>query len=104
MVVNDTTLLVDFINRAKKQGASTYEAVVESRKVRLRPIVLTTLTTLLGVLPMAFGLGGDEPYLAPMAITMFWGVLFSTLLSLFLVPCLYMIIDDIQVRFFKRTA
>jgi multidrug efflux pump subunit AcrB len=104
VVVNDTTLLVDFINRAKSQGASTYEAVVESRKVRLRPIVLTTLTTLLGVLPMAFGLGGDEPYLAPMAITMFWGVLFSTLLSLFLVPCLYMIIDDIQQKFFKKKA
>jgi multidrug efflux pump subunit AcrB len=104
IVVNNSILLVDFVNRARERGADIYDAVIESGKTRLRPIILTSLTTLLGLAPMAFGLGGSEPYLAPMAISMFWGVLFSTLLTLFLVPCLYLIVEDIKKKWAELPA
>ncbi|MBN2224492.1 MAG: efflux RND transporter permease subunit [Deltaproteobacteria bacterium] len=98
IVVNNSILLVDFVNRARDRGADIYDAVIDSGKTRLRPIILTSLTTLLGLLPMAFGLGGSEPYLAPMAISIFWGLLFSTPLTLFVVPCLYLIVEDIKKK------
>ncbi len=98
IVVNNSILLVDFVNRARERGASLYDAVIDSGKTRLRPIVLTSLTTLLGLFPMAFGIGGSEPYLAPMAISIFWGLLFSTPLTLYVVPCLYLIVEDGKKR------
>jgi multidrug efflux pump subunit AcrB len=96
IVVNNSILLVDFVNRARERGADIHDAVIDSGKTRLRPIILTSLTTLLGLFPMAFGIGGSEPYLAPMAISIFWGLLFSTPLTLFVVPCLYLIVEDIK--------
>ncbi len=99
VVVNNSVLLVDFINRARENGESLWDAVVDSGKTRLRPIILTSITTLVALFPLAFGIGGEEPYLAPMAISMFWGMLFSTLLTLFAVPCLYLIVEDIRARF-----
>ncbi len=99
IVVNNSILLLDFINRARENGMSIREAVVQSGKTRLRPIILTSLTTLGGLFPMAFGIGGSEPYLAPMAISMFWGMLFSTVLTLFAVPALYVIAEDLKSRF-----
>ncbi len=102
IVVNNSILLVDFVNRARAKGSDIYDAIIDSGKIRLRPIVLTSLTTLLGLFPMAFGIGGEEPYLAPMAISMFWGVLFSTLLTLFIVPCLYLILEDIKQGGIKK--
>jgi multidrug efflux pump subunit AcrB len=99
IVVNNSILLLDFINRARENGSSVHDAVIDSGKTRLRPILLTSLTTLGGLFPMAFGIGGSEPYLAPMAISMFWGMLFSTMLTLFAVPALYIITEDFKVRF-----
>jgi multidrug efflux pump subunit AcrB len=96
IVVNNSILLLDFINRARESGMPLRQAVIESGKTRLRPIMLTSLTTLGGLFPMAFGIGGSEPYLAPMAISMFWGMLFSTMLTLFAVPALYIISEDIK--------
>lgn len=98
IVVNNSILLLDFINRARETGSSLHDAVIDSGKTRLRPILLTSLTTLGGLFPMAFGIGGAEPYLAPMAISMFWGMLFSTLLTLFAVPALYIITEDLKAR------
>ena len=102
IVVNDSLVLVDFINRARIGGKKLYDAVLESGKIRLRPVLLTTLTTIAGLGPMAFGLGGKEPYLAPMAISIVWGLAFASVLTLLIIPCLYMILDDIRVRFFDR--
>ena len=98
VVVNNSVLLIDFINRAREGGESLWDAVVDSGKIRLRPIILTSITTLVALFPLAFGIGGEEPYLAPMAISMFWGMLFSTMLTLFAVPCLYLIVEDIKDR------
>ncbi len=96
IVVNNSILLVDFINRARENGSSIRDAVIDSGKTRLRPILLTSMTTLGGLFPMTFGIGGSEPYLAPMAISMFWGMLFSTMLTLFAVPALYVITEDFK--------
>jgi multidrug efflux pump subunit AcrB len=96
IVVNDSLVLVDFINRARATGMKVYDAVLESGKTRLRPVLLTSLTTIGGLGPMAFGLGGSEPYLAPMAISIVWGLTFATVLTLLIIPCLYIIVDDIK--------
>jgi multidrug efflux pump subunit AcrB len=97
-VVNNSGHLIDFINRAREDGEPLWDAVVDSGKIQLRPIILTSITMLASLFPLAFGVGGEEPYLAPMAISMFWGMLFSTMLTLFAVPCLYLIVEDIRDR------
>jgi multidrug efflux pump subunit AcrB len=102
IVVNDSLVLVDFINRARATGMKAYDAVLESGKTRLRPILLTSLTTIGGLGPMAFGLGGSEPYLAPMAISIVWGLMFATVLTLLIIPTLYLIIDDISTYFTEK--
>jgi HAE1 family hydrophobic/amphiphilic exporter-1 len=98
IVVSNSILLLDFINRARASGIAPFDAVKESGMIRLRPILLTSITILMGLFPVAFGIGGREAMIAPMAIAMFWGVLFSTLLTLFVVPCLYIIVEDIKKR------
>ncbi len=90
IVVNDSLVMVDFINREVRSGIPLHEAVVNGAKLRLRPIILTTVTTIAGLLPMVFGVFGSEEFLAPMAISIVWGLGFSTLLTLFLVPSVYM--------------
>ncbi len=102
LVVNDSIVLVDFINRSREQGMGLYEAVLESGKVRLRPIILTTVTTIGGLLSMALGIGGAEPMLTPMAAVVVWGLMFSTTLTLLVVPCLYMIAEDVRKKFARE--
>ncbi len=99
LVVNDAIVLVDFINRSREEGMGVYEAVVTSGKVRLRPIILTTVTTIGGLLSIALGFGGRESMLTPMAAVVVWGLLFSTTLTLLVVPCLYMVVEDIKAKF-----
>ncbi|MBN2224787.1 MAG: efflux RND transporter permease subunit [Deltaproteobacteria bacterium] len=104
LVVNDSIVLVDFINRSRDQGMGMYEAVVESGKIRLRPIILTTVTTIGGLISMALGIGGKEPMLTPMASVVVWGLLFSTTLTLLVVPCIYMIVEDIREKFSREKS
>ncbi len=104
IVVNDAIVMVDFINRARDKGANLYEAVIETGKIRLRPILLTTLTTIGGLLPMAIGIGGREPMLTPMAVSIVWGLAFGVLLTLVIIPCLYLVIEDIKQRVAKRNS
>jgi multidrug efflux pump subunit AcrB len=68
---------------------------VEGASDRLRPVILTTLTTIAGVLPLAYGIGGTDAYMAPIALALGWGLLFATVLTLVLVPCPYMIFHDV---------
>jgi multidrug efflux pump subunit AcrB len=98
IVVNDSIVMVDFINRARDKGMELYDAVIETGKVRLRPILLTSLTTIGGLMPMAIGIGGREPMLTPMAVSIVWGLAFAVLLTLVVIPCLYIIVDDIGKR------
>ena len=92
IVVNNGIVLVDRINQLLAQGASLKTAIIDGSVSRLRPILMTVATTVLGLLPLAFGttqIGGDGPPYAPMAIAIIGGLLFSTITSLFLVPYAY---------------
>ncbi|MEE2599269.1 MAG: efflux RND transporter permease subunit [SAR324 cluster bacterium] len=97
IVVNDSLILVDFINRSHEKGAAVFEAVVESGVRRFRPILLTTLTTFFGLMPMLFETSIQARFLIPMAISLAFGVLFSTFIILYLVPVLYTILEDTRL-------
>lgn len=89
IIVNNGIVLVDYINQMRRDGMSKKEAIVESGKTRLRPILMTALTTILAMLTMAFGIGDGSEMMQPMAITMEGGLIYGTLLTLFVVPCIY---------------
>lgn len=99
VVVNDSLVLIDATNLFRSQGYSGIEAVLLGAKRRLRPILLTSLTTFLGLAPMIAEKSLQARFLIPMAISLGFGVLFSTLVILLLVPCLYLIIEDIRGLF-----
>ncbi|MFQ5803305.1 MAG: efflux RND transporter permease subunit [Candidatus Methylomirabilales bacterium] len=96
VVVNDSLILVDFINRARKEGMPRHEAILQSGMARLRPVLLTTITTVGGLIPLAFFSTGQAKFLSPMAIAVVWGLSFATILTLILIPCLYAMLDDIK--------
>ncbi len=93
IVVNNAIVLIDYINQMRKSGMAKLEAIKEAGKVRLRPIMMTTLTTVLGLLPLALGLGEGAEVRAPMAITVIGGLLVSTMLTLVVIPVVYSIVD-----------
>ena len=96
IVVNDSLVLIDFINRYRKEHPNQlYLAIVRACHVRMRPIILTSLTTIFGLAPMAFGLGGKSIFWAPLATAIMWGLGFATLLILSMVPAYYAILQDI---------
>jgi multidrug efflux pump subunit AcrB len=95
VVVNDSIVLVDFLNRAKSKGKSSFDAAVEAGLRRFRPVWLTTLTTVAGLVPMVYGIGGTDKFLQPAAVALGYGLLFGTVLILLLIPALCMIRDDI---------
>jgi multidrug efflux pump subunit AcrB len=98
IVVNDSLVLVDFINKRRERGMELDEAVVEAARLRLRPIFLTSVTTIAGLAPLALGIGGRSELLAPMATAISWGLTFSTVLILVIVPCLYRSVDGMSGR------
>jgi HAE1 family hydrophobic/amphiphilic exporter-1 len=101
IVVNNAIILVDCINSRIKEGMSRREAIIEGGKIRLRPIMMTTTTTILGLLPLALGLGEGAELRMPMGITVIGGLLFSTLLTLILVPVVYDIVEKIKESVWK---
>jgi multidrug efflux pump subunit AcrB len=98
IVVNDSIVLVDFINMRRRAGVSKWRAIIEGGRLRMRPILLTTITTIVGLLPMAIGLGGQSEMWMPLANTIIWGLAMSTLLTLFIIPALYAIVDDLTPK------
>jgi multidrug efflux pump subunit AcrB len=94
IVVNNAILLVDFIEQNRREnGMPMMEAAVEAGAVRLRPIMMTTLTTSCGMLPLALGIGEGTEMMQPLAITVVGGLTFSMLLTLFVVPSAYVILN-----------
>ena len=96
IVVNDSLILVDLANRMRveKAGAFARDIIVDATQHRLRPILLTSVTTVAGLLPLAYGIGGSDPFSAPMALAMGYGILFATPLTLILLPCMLLVQDD----------
>jgi HAE1 family hydrophobic/amphiphilic exporter-1 len=93
IAVNDATILVDFINKRRAAGLELGAAILEAGRLRIRPVFLTTLTTVAGLLPLALGWGGASESLKPMALAIVWGLSFCTVLTLVVVPCLYVCVD-----------
>lgn len=96
IVVNNAIVLIDRINQLRSQGLLKSLAIIEAAQSRLRPILMTTLTTSLGLLPMAMGIGEGAEIRTPMAITVIYGLLFATLLTLFFIPVIYSLFDRKQ--------
>ncbi len=97
ILVNDSLVLVDFINTRIRSGLSHFEASVQGAKLRLRPILLTTLTTVAGLTPLMFEKSFQAKFLIPMAVTLTFGLMFATALTLIIVPSLNLIFFDIQM-------
>jgi HAE1 family hydrophobic/amphiphilic exporter-1 len=96
IVVKNAIVMVDYINICRERGMPKNEAIIEAGKIRLRPILMTTLTTILGLVPMALGLGEGAEIRAPMAITVIGGLAVSTLLTLIVIPTVYSVFDRKQ--------
>ena len=96
IVVNDSLILIDFINRNRARGLGEVESILAAGSARLRPILLTSITTVAGLSPMVFGLFGVDEFLRPMAMAIAWGLFFATGLCLVVIPCVYRIFDDIS--------
>ena len=95
IVVNDSIVKVDFINQARDQGMALRAAILEAGRVRLRPIIMTTVTTVLGLTPMALGIGRGADLRAPLAIAVIGGLLVATLLTLIVVPVVYSLAEGL---------
>ncbi|MDM7860913.1 efflux RND transporter permease subunit [Alteromonas sp. ASW11-36] len=96
VVVNDSLIMVDFVNRARKEGHSLLNAAIEAGAQRFRAIILTSLTTFMGLLPIIFERSLQAQVVIPMAISLAFGILFATVITLLLVPALYLILDDFK--------
>ena len=104
IVVNDSLVLVSHLNALRKQkpDATIFDVVSEGTSDRLRAIILTSITTMSGLLPLAYGIGGKGDWMTPMALALGYGILFATPLTLVLIPCLYVISHDIRRKFTRK--
>lgn len=109
IAVNDAIVMITFINNNRKRGGNKWRSIIEGGRVRLRPVILTSVTTILGLLPMALGLGGKSASWGPFASTIVWGLAVATLLTLFVIPTVYSIaVDDkfgfrpVKERLFRK--
>ena len=92
------SVLISFINELRAEGKGVRDAISEATQTRLRPIILTSVTTIVGLLPTAIGFGGYSVVWSPMASTIIFGLMFSTLTALFIIPMLYGTIYDRKKR------
>jgi multidrug efflux pump subunit AcrB len=101
VVVNDNLVLIDRINQLRSGGHSLYESLLQAGQDRFRPIILTSLTTFIGLLPIMFETSFQAQFLIPMVTSLAFGVLFATPVTLLLVPCLYLLGVQVSVRLFR---
>jgi multidrug efflux pump subunit AcrB len=99
VVINDSLVMTDYINQRRKQGYDVKMAVLEAGCVRFRAITLTSITTFVGVLPIMFETSLQASFVIPMAVALGFAVLYATIVTLVLVPCLYIILLDLTRPF-----
>ncbi len=104
IVVNDSLILIDFINRAVRSGMDVDKAVIESGRARFRPVLLTSVTTIAGLFPLLLERSFQAQFLVPMAVSLCFGLLVATVLTLLYVPALYLIVNDITHLFKGRES
>lgn len=103
LVTKNSILLVDYTNVLRREGKNRLEAVLDAGSTRLRPILMTTLAMILGMVPVAFGIGASTDFRAPIGFTIIGGLVSSTLLTLVVVPVVYSIIDDVAAKFKRKS-
>ena len=101
VVINDALVLIDYANRKRREGMDAREAIVAAATRRLRPIMMTTLTTFLGLAPMILETSRQARFMIPMAISLGFGMLFATVILLLVVPCLYLGLENLRERLSK---
>ncbi len=104
LVTKNSILLVEYINQLKEKGMATLEAALEAGRIRLRPILMTSVATVMGALPIALGLGAGSLSRRPLGYAIVGGMLFSTLLTLYIVPAVYVIFDGMLARLHGRES
>lgn len=103
VVVNDSLILVDYVNQSRQEGQNMRQAVVDAGCARFRAVVLTSLTTFAGLLPIVLERSMQAQLVIPMAISLAFGILFATVITLLLIPCLYIVLEDIKNIFRPKT-
>jgi multidrug efflux pump subunit AcrB len=98
VVVNDSLVLVDYINRSRQAGVDLFNAIFQAGTVRFRAILLTSITTFIGLMPMMFSTNTQAQFLIPMAVSLAFGVLFATFITLLLVPCFYLLLEGAKLK------
>ncbi|WP_149304084.1 efflux RND transporter permease subunit [Pareuzebyella sediminis] len=101
VVVNDSLIMIDYANKRRQKGEAIYASIHEAGLRRFRPIILTTMTTFGGLAPIILETSSQAFYLIPMAISLGFGIVFATTIILVIVPCLYLILEDIRLYFLK---
>jgi multidrug efflux pump subunit AcrB len=104
IVVNDSLVLIDFINARVREGAAVEAAVIAAGCQRFRPVMLTTITTIGGLLPLLLERSFQAQFLIPMAVSISFGLLFATGLTLLVIPALYQMLEDARARLGKKPA
>jgi multidrug efflux pump len=99
LAAKNSILLVEYINHLKEQGLAVREAILEAGRIRLRPILMTSVAALLGAVPIALGLGAGSASRRPLGLAVVGGLVFSTVFTLFLVPAVYQVLEALQARF-----
>ncbi len=103
IVLTNAIVLIALVEQLRKQGRNTYDALVEGGRTRLRPILMTALTTMFAMLPLAFGLGGGTLIAAELAVVVIGGLFSSTLLTLLVIPVIYSLVDGLRRRFARAS-
>lgn len=104
IVVNNSIVLVDYINILRRRGIDRYEAIIEAGRSRLRPILMTTLTTVLAMVPLGLALGEGAEMQQPLAITIIFGLTVSSIFTLLLIPIIYLFFDDVTMKILGRKS
>ena len=102
VVVNDSLIMVDFVNRARQEGHKLIDAAILAGTQRFRAIILTSLTTFMGLMPIVAEKSLQAQIVIPMAVSLAFGILFATVITLLLVPCLYLMMHDVRKLFRSR--
>ncbi|MCM0606190.1 MAG: efflux RND transporter permease subunit [Xanthomonadaceae bacterium] len=104
VIVNNAIVMVDFVNQRREEGAGNMESIMDAAKTRVRPIFLTTVTTVIGILPTAYGIGGLDMFVVPIAMALGWGLMFGSVLTAFVFPASLAILDDISGKFLSSRS
>ena len=96
VVVDSGILMIDYMNKLVKQNINRKEAIIQAATIRLRAIILTTLTTFFGIIPAAYGIGGVDPFIKPMALALNYGIVSGAIITIFFLPLFLSILEDIK--------